>query len=160
MIQVGQHRGFLEGDTRIFQLLAEIQQTSDITYRIYDWGRVDDKGKPRQLHTELALDAIDFEFHDDYKTHYPEKTNATTKLVDTPFFNTNIIQFNEPILKDYEELDSFVIYTCTEGLFELIYNNDKLTISKGEVVLIPNIINKIALKPLKASKILETFIIC
>ena len=141
-------------------LLAEIQQTSDITYRIYDWDRLDVEGKGRELHTELALDAIDFDFHNDYKTNYLDKTNETVTLVHTPFFNTNIIKLTQPILKDYEELDSFVIYTCTEGEFEFIYDKEKMIIQKGEVVLIPNITNKIALNPLKASTILETFIIC
>lgn len=141
-------------------LLAEIQQTSDITYRIYDWDRVDAEGKSRELHTELALDAIDFDFHDDYKTNYPDKNNETVTLVHSPYFNTNIIQLTVPILKDYEELDSFVIYTCTAGKVEIIYDKEKLIISKGEVILIPNIINKIALNPLKASTILETYIVC
>ncbi|MEI6820956.1 MAG: type I phosphomannose isomerase catalytic subunit [Bacteroidota bacterium] len=141
-------------------LLAEIQQSSDTTYRIYDWDRVDDKGNHRELHTELALDAIDFDFHDDYKTIYSDKVNKTVTLVNTPFFNTNIIHLTAMIEKDYEELDSFVIYTCTEGTFELIYDNKIMSVSKGEVVLIPNIINKIKLKPLTPSKILETFIIC
>lgn len=140
-------------------LLAEIQQTSDTTYRIYDWDRVDDKGKPRQLHIEEALDAIDFTLHTDYKTHYEQKLNKTVHLIETPFFTTNILNFNQLIEKDYEELDSFVIYTCVEGNCKLNYNSESLDFKKGEVVLLPAECKKIQLKALNECKLLETYIV-
>ncbi len=140
-------------------LLAEIQQTSDTTYRIYDWDRVDDKGNPRQLHIDEALDAIDFTLHNDYKTHYEQKLNKTTHLIETPFFTTNILNFNQLIEKDYEELDSFVIYTCVEGNCKLNYNSESLDFKKGEVVLLPAECNKIQLKALNECKLLETYIV-
>ena len=139
-------------------LLAEIQQAADVTYRIYDWDRVDKNGNSRELHTDLALKAIDFEYHDNYKTNYKIQDNKTSKIVDTPFFTTNIINFNKTIQKDYTELDSFVIYTCVEGSYELVYDDYKLIIKKGETVLLPAITEKVILRPLFETKILEVFI--
>ncbi len=107
-------------------LLAEIQQTSDITYRIYDWDRIDASGMTRELHTEEALDALDFEVKGEYKTEYRQKTNQTNKLVESPYFITNIMHLTKPIKKDYTELDSFVVYVCPEGGFSLHYEDKKL----------------------------------
>ena len=118
-------------------LLAEIQQTSDVTYRIYDWDRIDTSGMTRELHTEEALDALDFEVKGDYKTKYERKPNQTNKLVESPYFITNIMQLTKPLKKDYTELDSFVIYVCPEGGFSLHFENEKLEVKKGESVLIP-----------------------
>lgn len=139
-------------------LLAEIQQTSDITYRIYDWDRVDDKGKPRQLHTELAADAIDFDFLTDYKTYYAETTDKTVKLVDCPQFHTSLLNFDQPITKDYTELDSFVILICAEGSFELLWEDGREKVQKGEVVLVPAIIKNISMVPYGETRLLEVYI--
>ena len=100
-------------------LLAEIQQTSDVTYRIYDWDRIDEAGMMRDIHTEEALDAIDFKIQENYQTDYSPKQNATVKLVESPYFTTNLIHLTKPLKKDYSELDSFVIYVCAEGDFDL-----------------------------------------
>ncbi|NVN96128.1 MAG: class I mannose-6-phosphate isomerase [Bacteroidetes bacterium] len=140
-------------------LLAEIQQTSDTTYRIYDWDRLDDKGNPRQLHVEEALDAIDFEVYDNYKTNYPHTLNKTVNVVETPFFTTNVLQLDKKLEKNYEELDSFVIFVCIHGKGELHYGSEKLDFKKGEVVLLPANINKIQLLPLEEIKLLEVYII-
>ena len=119
-------------------LLAEIQQTSNITYRIYDYDRVDAKtGKKRELHTEMALDAIDFEFYDDYKTVYENKLNVSNKLVHSPYFKTDIIKISGEIKKDYTNLDSFVIYMCVEGSVNVAYNNQDYNLKTGETLLIP-----------------------
>jgi mannose-6-phosphate isomerase len=119
-------------------LLAEIQQTSNITYRIYDYDRVDSKtGEKRELHTEMALDAIDFEFHDNYKTKYETQINSSNKLVHSPYFKTNIINVSGTIKKDYSELDSFVIYMCVEGSATFDVQGDLTELSKGQTVLIP-----------------------
>src|ERR1700759_1713486 len=96
-------------------LIAEIQQTSDITYRIYDFDRVDDKGQKRELHTQEALAAIDYHFYTDYKTNYQPEKNETIKLVKCPYFTTNVMDFTENVSKDYSKIDSFVIHVCIAG---------------------------------------------
>lgn len=140
-------------------LLAEIQQSSDTTYRIYDWDRVDETGKGRTLHTDLALDAIDFTFHTSYRTDYQRVRNKTVHLIESPYFNTNILDFNEPMRKDYSSLDSFVLYVCVGGASQLHYENGMVTLTKGEVVLIPAIIDDVFLVPEPNSKILEVYIV-
>ncbi|HLN53298.1 MAG TPA: type I phosphomannose isomerase catalytic subunit [Lentimicrobium sp.] len=142
-------------------LLAEIQQTSDTTYRIYDWDRVDDKGKSRELHIDQALEAIDFKAHDDYKAKYTEVRNASSNLVSAPYFTTNIIVIDKAIAKDYSELDSFVIYICIQGTLTIVHDGSEekqVKLSKGEAALIPAIIDRVDLIPSKESKILEVFI--
>jgi len=140
-------------------LLAEIQQTSDITYRIYDWDRVDDQGNSRELHTELALDAIDYKVPDTYKTPYTKKLNNTVNIIDCQYFNTNIISLDKEVDIDYSGRDSFVIYMCVKGNSELVFNNDQTeTIGKGETVLIPAFLKKITLIPGEYSEILEIYI--
>ncbi|MEE4198886.1 MAG: type I phosphomannose isomerase catalytic subunit [Bacteroidales bacterium] len=140
-------------------VLAEIQQTSDITYRIFDWNRKDDQGKLRELHTDLALDAIDFTVYDHYKTSYNLKINNETKVLNCKYFHTNIIHFNQPMEKDYNQLDSFVVYLCIEGKFIIHYTkNNNIMIQKGETVLIPAVFEHLSLEPVEESKILEIFI--
>lgn len=139
-------------------LLAEIQQTSDITYRIYDWDRKDDRGKNRELHTELALDAIDYYFYDNYKTNYNEMLNETSLLIHCDYFITNLLHFDQPIKKDYDFLDSFVIYMVLQGEFRINFNNDSVHVKLGESVLLPASLENITLNPLKESKILEVYI--
>jgi mannose-6-phosphate isomerase len=142
-------------------LLAEIQQTSDTTYRIYDWDRVDDKGKSRELHTDEALDAIDFKAHDDYKSNYKEVKNASSNMVSSPYFTTNIIVLDKALAKDYTELDSFVIYICVEGSITLVHDGEEekqVALSRGEAALIPAAIDRIDLIPSSLSKVLEVFI--
>lgn len=140
-------------------LLAEIQQTSDTTYRIYDWDRVDDQGNGRELHTELALDAIDFTFHESYRTNYPRVRNKTMHVIESPYFTTNILDFNEPMRKDYSSLDSFVLYVCVGGASQIHYENGMVTLTMGEVILIPATIDDIFLVPEPNSKILEVYIV-
>lgn len=140
-------------------MLAEIQQTSDITYRIYDWGRVDKNGNPRELHTELALDVIDFKQYDSYKFSKPLTTNETTELVSSDFFSVNRLLFNQSIEKDYYSLDSFVIYLCIEGALNIIYGEGgNETLSRGETVLIPADLKELTLEPKKTATILEIYI--
>lgn len=139
-------------------LLTEIQQTSDNTYRIYDWDRIDGAGMERQLHTEEALDAIDFSLPDTIKTTYKETPNKTAAVVDHKKFTTNIISFNEPISKDFEELDSFVIYICLEGKAKLEWDEGNLELVPGDAVVKPAILRNITLWPNVASKLLEVYI--
>jgi len=139
-------------------VLAEIQQTSDITYRIYDYERVDVlTGKQRELHTDLALDAIDYKLYDSYKTKYDLVENRSSKLVDSPYFKTNIIDLNDKIEKDYSKLDSFVIYMCVEGSFNIDYEGQLYSIYKGETILLPATISQIVLESNQA-KIVEVYL--
>ena len=140
-------------------LLAEIQQTSDTTYRIYDWDRIDAAGFTRELHTELAVDAIDYNVYKDYKTKYEDKENETVKLVESPYFTTNIIHLTQAIKKDYSELDSFVIHLCVEGEYEFKYDSESLTVKKGEALLIPAVFEDVEIYPGNETKILEVYMV-
>lgn len=139
-------------------LLAEIQQTSDVTYRMYDFNRTDDAGNQRELHTELAVDAIDYSFEKKYETTYKTEINKASELIRCPYFTTNILEFDQSIEKNYLELDSFVIYMCLEGDMEITYGEDSLTVTKGESVLIPAVINNLTLSPKSKTKIIEVYI--
>jgi mannose-6-phosphate isomerase len=140
-------------------LLAEIQQSSDTTYRIYDWGRVDEQGRPRDLHTREALEAIDFDVYDTYRTKYARLKNQSVEVVDQPYFTTNMLHFDKPLAKEYEELDSFVIYTCVQGSVRIVYPDGEEKLNLGECILIPNLLSAVELHPSTESKLLETFII-
>ncbi len=119
-------------------LLAEIQQTSNITYRIYDYDRVDAKaGEKRELHTDLAIDVIDFNSYDDYKTKYENRVNTSNKLVHSPYFKTNVITIKGMLEKDYTNLDSFIIYMYVEGNANVVSNNRIFNLITGETLLIP-----------------------
>jgi len=139
-------------------LIAEIQQTSDITYRIYDFDRVDDKGNKRELHTEEALAAIDYNFYADYKTKYQPEKNKDVHLVTCPYFTTNVMDFTEGTFKDYSNLDSFVIYVCVEGDFVIGADGKEYPVKMGECILLPKTINSVELKTTNGFKILESYI--
>ena len=139
-------------------LLAEIQQTSDITYRIYDYDRVDKTtGEKRELHNDLALDVLDFEVQDDYITTYEKLLNTFNKLIHTPYFKSNVLFITKTLNKDYSALDSFVIYICTKGNVEVAVADEQYSITQGETILIPACINKVTLIPNKDSELLEVF---
>jgi len=140
-------------------LLAEIQQTSDTTYRIFDWNRVDDKGNARDLHTQEALEAIDYNVYDDYKTVYAATKNQSVNVVSEQYFTTNVIHLDKPIIKNYDELDSFVIFTSVRGNTEIKYPDGKVDLKRGECVLIPNDLTNIEIHPLTESTVLETYIL-
>lgn len=139
-------------------LLAEIQQTSDVTYRIYDWDRVDRQGKSRELHTELALEAIDFQYVDKYKTSYQATINETSLLVHSPYFITNILSFDKIVDRDYVQIDSFVIFMCMEGAFSLHYDSGLMKICKGETVLLPASLKEFRLEPSEKTTLLEIYL--
>lgn len=139
-------------------LIAEIQQSSDTTYRIYDWDRVDQAGNSRELHTEEALEAIDYTMHSNYKTSYLRSENSTENLIKSPFFTTNILKISAGIKKDYSELDSFVILFCTEGGLKIEWEDQNYTLVAGEVILLPNVIENITLLPDPNAIILEVYI--
>lgn len=135
-------------------MLAEIQQTSDITYRIFDYDRVDvATGNKRELHTDLAVDVIDYSFDSNYKTDYTIVENKTNTLVHAPYFKTNIISIAGEFKKDYTNLDSFIIYICVEGALELIYENETYNLVKGETIFLPAAIKNVILKASQADVI-------
>lgn len=140
-------------------LLAEIQQTSDVTYRIYDYDRRDKDGNPRELHTDLALDAIDFTIFPEYKTSYQAKTNESVELVKCKYFTTNVLEVDKAVEKEYNELDSFVIFICLDGDVAIETETGTENIKKGETMLIPAVIESVMIKPLASSaKLLEVYI--
>jgi len=139
-------------------LLAEIQQTSDITYRIYDYDRVDNTtGEKRELHNDLAKDVIDFSVHDTYKTHYNKTVNQSNTLVHSPYFKTNFLKVEGNITKDYSNLDSFVIYMCVDGNTQIKWKNDIFTLKKGETLLLPASIKNISLSS-TSCELLEVYL--
>ncbi len=139
-------------------LLAEIQQTSDTTYRIYDWDRPDKDGNMRELHTKDALEAIDYEIKKDYKSPYEKVLNKTSPIIESPHFTTNIISLDQIMGKDYSEIDSFVILLCTEGSFELKWENGTIDVNKAETVLIPNLLKRVQMIPKTTCELLEVYI--
>ena len=139
-------------------LLAEIQQTSDVTYRIYDFDRVDDKGQKRELHVEEALDAIDYNFYDEYKTSYEKKINAPVEMVSCPYFTTNRLHFSQSTKRNYYDIDSFIIYVCYEGSVEVDYEAGGVTLKAGEVALLPATIKEVALQTETGFKLLESYV--
>ena len=140
-------------------VVAEIQQTSDVTYRIYDFNRVDDKGNPRELHTELAVDAIDYQFESNYRTDYTEVDNDPVKLIECQYFTTNILTLTQSIERDFTSLDTFVIYVCLDGEYIFQWEDQTISVQKGESVLIPALIDMFTLSPVNGNvKLLEVFI--
>ncbi|MEZ4827011.1 MAG: type I phosphomannose isomerase catalytic subunit [Bacteroidia bacterium] len=140
-------------------LLAEIQQTSDITYRIYDFDRRDDQGNLRDLHVEESLDAIDYKFYDSYKTQYVSKENEAVNVVSCPYFSTQRISGDKPMRRDYRDKDSFVIYICVAGSLVFTDNNGNETrLSRGEACLIPAEIQSVDLSPETHYTLLEAWV--
>lgn len=137
-------------------LLAEIQETSDTTYRIYDWDRKDSEGKGRELHLEESLDAIDFSVKDKYKTEYPRKSDKSVTLESCEHFTTNLMHLESYALeKDYSVLDSFIALLCVEGNCFLQHKDQRYTLESGELILIPAMMESILINPLAKTKILE-----
>lgn len=135
-------------------VVAEIQQTSDITYRLYDFDRVDAQGNKRELHVDLALDAINYNKVDTQKK-YDSKANTSNVVVDCPYFTTNFIPLEDKV-EVSKSGETFTVYMCIEGSFEIEYDGFKHTYIKGDTVLVPAAINSFVLSG-KAS-ILEIYI--
>lgn len=140
--------------------VAEIQQTSDITYRIYDYNRKDKNGKTRELHTAQAVDAINFaDVQDDFRTAYDHVQNEPVEVVACPYFTTSVYDMTEEITCDYSELDSFVIFICVEGSCRLTDNeNNEIALRAGETVLLPATTQNITIVPDQHVKLLETYV--
>jgi mannose-6-phosphate isomerase len=139
-------------------VLVEIQQTSDITYRIFDWNRKNTGKEKRELHTDLALEAIDFKQSGKNKIRVEPVINKSENLVSCEFFNTDIITFNRPLDKEYYSNDSFVVYICIEGEFLICWDGNSDKVTKGETVLLPAMIKEVTLKPIIEARLLEVYI--
>lgn len=141
-------------------VVAEIQQTSDVTYRIFDFNRVDDKGQPRELHTELALDAINFNHHKQGHTDYMPQLNSPVELARCDYFTTNLLHFSKETERDFSKLDTFVIYLCLEGSYSLNWEEASVSVQKGETLLVPASIENFVLKPANGeeTKLIEVYI--
>ena len=139
--------------------IAEIQQTSNITYRIYDFNRKDKNGNTRELHTELSKDAIDYTVSEDYRTHYTPKQNEPVELVSCPYFTTSVYDLTEKMSMDYTELDSFVIYICMEGACTVTDDEgNTVSLQAGESVLFPATTKTLDVVPEGHVKFLETYV--
>lgn len=137
-------------------LAAEIQQTSDITYRVYDWDRTDNTGKKRDLHTKQAVKATK-SFKSNGKCNYNLASNKNSNLVSCDFFTTNIFEVKGLRQINYDGLDSFVIYMCVEGETKIAVDGHTETLKMGETVLLPATM-KTALFNGRNAKLLEVYI--
>ncbi|MDL2319553.1 class I mannose-6-phosphate isomerase [Alistipes sp. OttesenSCG-928-B03] len=129
-------------------LLAEIQQTSDITYRVYDWGRTDENGQPRELHTGLAVETVTFGQPGGYGgydiTRRPVK-NTAVEMAESPYFTTNLLDIEGDVQRDFHLTDSFVVYVCVDGECLLRTPNGGERIRRGETVMLPAVIDEVTL---------------
>ncbi len=139
-------------------ILTEIQETSDITYRIYYWDRTDKSGRSREMHSELALDAINFDMADTGLIRKEPVLNQSVTLAECSYFHTRLLKIDSPVIKDYSLTDSFIIYICISSaiLVECFGNTEKLV--AGETVLIPAAADSVTLIPIGAATILEVYI--
>lgn len=139
--------------------VAEIQQTSNITYRIYDYNRRDASGNSRDLHTELAKDAIDYTVYDSHKTDYKSIYNKENELISCEYFTTNLLELDKSFKQDISDIDSFIVYICLEGSCELEDNKqNKTTLTQGETILIPADTSQVIISPKNKTKLLQTFV--
>ena len=140
-------------------MVAEIQQTSDCTYRIYDYNRRDADGHLRQLHTEEAMDAIDFSgIQGHANTRYDARLNGTTTLAACPYFTTRLIPFDKPIRKNLEDFDTFVVYMCVDGIAAVKSMDTIVPLHAGECVLVPAVAENVELYSEGPAKLLEVYI--
>ncbi|MFQ3579080.1 MAG: type I phosphomannose isomerase catalytic subunit [Bacteroidales bacterium] len=139
--------------------VLEIQQTSDITYRIFDWNRTDIDGNSRELHIDLALDVLDYNAYNSYKT-IPEKIDEISKrILSNKYFTIQTISTKTTITRDYSKLDSFVVYICLEGEGDILWNNNnKEHVKKGDTLLIPACIDYISIQPTNFIHLIEVYI--
>ncbi|NNK88368.1 MAG: class I mannose-6-phosphate isomerase [Flavobacteriaceae bacterium] len=117
-------------------MLAEIQQTSDITYRVYDWDRVDKQGRSRELHNDLAVAAIDFSGNKNIRVNYEDIPDQPNAMVDCPYFKTNYLKLTDNF-KKRNDGDSFLIYICLDGSMHLEQDKELFEISAGQTMLVP-----------------------
>ena len=138
--------------------IAEIQQTSDFTYRIYDYGRLGLDGKPRQLHLPQAKEAVDYKVYDHYRTEYTPAQDEEVELISCPYFSTSVLDLTLPYAKDLSEIDSFFTVMCLSGSGMLEVDGEEVPIRQGETVLIPASADDLCLVPDACMKVLTSFI--
>ena len=136
--------------------VTEIQQTSDVTYRIYDFKRKDKNGNYRELHTEKAAESIDFTVLDNYRTTYAPKRNEGVQIACCPYFTTAVYDLTEPMTLDYTDLDSFVILIAVKGEGKLVCGDEELPFRMGDTVLLPATTNEVKVEG--TVKFLETYV--
>lgn len=136
--------------------VAEIQQTSDVTYRIYDFKRKDKNGNYRELHTQLASESIDYTVLDNYRTDYEPVKNEGTQVVTCPYFTTAVYDLDELMTLDYSELDSFVILIAVKGGGQLISEGEEMSFQMGDTVLLPATTKEVKVEG--TVKFLETYV--
>ena len=142
-------------------LLAEVQQSSDVTYRIFDYNRPGMDGKPRELHTELAAQALDFEVQEDYRTHYADSDNTANQVIASPYFSVRVTELDSPFHRNLIKYDSFIITMCIEGdcKIRIRETGDEVRLNAGNSCLIPAVIADYDIIPLTGkSRILDAFI--
>ena len=125
-------------------VLAEIQQTSDITYRIYDWDRTDNNGKPRELHLDMALDVINYK-QLQTRIDYSKVKNQDNTIVQSNYFIVNYIPLDGKLVVN-KTTDCFRVYMCTNGSFSVVHNNEKYDFQKGDTILLPAVLNEYVLE--------------
>ena len=136
--------------------VAEIQQTSDVTYRIYDFKRKDKNGNYRELHTQLAAESIDYTVLDNYRTEYEPLKNEGVQVATCPYFTTAVYDLTEPMTLDYSELDSFVILIAVKGEGRLICNGEEMPFQMGDTLLFPATTNEVRVEG--EVRFLETYV--
>lgn len=142
-------------------LLAEVQQSSDLTYRIFDYNRPGLDGKPRELHTELAAQALDFHVEDEYRTIYKEEGNRSNLIIDSPYFSVRVTDMTETFHRNLAKYDSFIITMCIKGDCKIVIRStgDEILLREGNSCLIPAAIADYDVVPLNgSSRILDAFI--
>ena len=140
-------------------MVAEIQQSCDITYRLYDYGRRDSNGQTRELHVDQALEVASLEPVNSALIDYDTKQNGAANICQTPYFTVNTLLFDRPVARDYATLDSFVVYLCINGQATLSTSTGVTQISEGELVLLPASENDVLFTPLSAQcRLLEVYI--
>lgn len=137
-------------------MVLEIQQTSDITYRVFDWNRTDKDGNSRELHTDLAVDAMDFHRRDDLDITVVPKPHEAVPMQSCDYFASSLLSVDETMVRPYVELDSFVIYVCVDGSADMVWDGGREKIAKGETVLIPAEMDEITLEG--KARIIEVYI--
>ena len=136
--------------------VAEIQQTSDVTYRIYDYKRKDKDGNYRELHTEKAAESIDYTVLPNYRTKYQPTKNEGVQIAECPYFTTAVYDLTEPMTLDYSELDSFVILIAVKGEGTIMADGEELEFTEGNTILLPATTGEVKIKG--EVKFLETFV--
>jgi len=142
-------------------MLAEVQQSSDVTYRIYDYNRPGMDGKPRELHTELAAKALDYHVEENYRTEYSDNTNKAIQIIDSPYFDVRVMEILKSFHRDLRKYDSFVISMCIEGNCKLKIREtgEEILLQQGYSTLIPAVIADYDVIPQKgATRLLDAFI--